>query len=128
MNLKNHHKDLLNRLTYSSRNHKSFTHGDVNSQLSIHYDRYLREMEQHGLVVSIESHGDTVWHITNHGRIAIEGKKFKPAKDRICAGTSTGSYDGKELTRTCLRPGAYDYMDCPSLMAGYTRPFRGAVA
>jgi len=128
MNLKNHHKDLLNRLTYSSRNHKSFTHGDVNSQLSIHYDRYLREMEQHGLVVSIESKGDVVWHITNHGRVAIEGKKFKPSKDKICAGTTTGTYDGKELTRTCLRPGAYDYMDCPSLMAGYTRPFRGAVA
>lgn len=128
MNLKNHHKDLLNRLTYSSRNHKSFTHGDVNSQLSIHYDRYLREMEQHGLVVSIESRGDIVWHITNHGRLAIEGKKFKPSKDKICAGTTTGTYDGKELTRTCLRPGAYDYMDCPSLMAGYTRPFRGAVA
>jgi len=128
MNLKNHHKDLLNRLTYSSRNHKSFTHGDVNSQLSIHYDRYLREMEQHGLVVSIESKGDVVWHITNHGRVAIEGNKFKPSKDKICAGTTTGTYDGKELTRTCLRPGAYDYMDCPSLMAGYTRPFRGAVA
>ena len=56
-----------------------------------------------------------------------EGKKFKPSKDRICAGSMGGTYDGKELTRTCLRPGAYDYMDCPSLMAGYTRPFRGAL-
>jgi hypothetical protein len=128
MILKNSHKELLNRLTYGPRNHKSFTHGDMNSQLSIHYDRYLREMEQHGLVISIESHGDITWHVTNHGRIAIEGKKFKPAKDRICAGSMGGSYDGKELTRTCLRPGAYDYMDCPSLMAGYTRPFRGALA
>jgi hypothetical protein len=127
MILKNHHKELLNRLTYSSRNHKSFTHGDVNSQLSIHYDRYLREMEQHGLVVSIEAKGDIMWHITNFGRVAIEGKKFKPSKDRICAGSMGGTYDGKELTRTCLRPGAYDYMDCPSLMAGYTRPFRGAL-
>jgi hypothetical protein len=127
MILKNHHKDLLNRLTYSSRNHKSFTHGDVNSQFSIHYERYLRELEQHGFVISIESKGDTVWHITNHGRIAIEGKTFKPSKDRICAGSMGGTYDGKELTRTCLRPGAYDYMDCPSLMAGYTRPFRGAL-
>ena len=128
MILKHHHQDLLNRLTYSSRNHKSFTHGDVNSQLSIHYDRYLREMEQHGLVISNESKGDIVWHITNHGRIAIEGKIFKPAKDRICAGCMGGTYDGKELTRTCLRSGAYDYMDCPSLMAGYTHPFRGALA
>lgn len=128
MILKNHHKDLLNRLSYGSRNHKSFTHGDVNSQLAIHYDRYLREMEQHGLVVSIESKGDIVWHITNHGRVAIEGKKFKPSKDRICAGTTVGLYDGKELTRTCFRPGAYDYMDCPSLIGGKMVPFRGALA
>lgn len=128
MILKNHHKDLLNRLSYGSRNHKSFTHGDVNSQLSIHYDRYLREMEQHGLVVSIESKGDIVWHITNHGRVAIEGKKFKPSKDRICAGTTVGLYDGKELTRTCFRPGAYDYMDCQSLIGGKMVPFRGALA
>lgn len=128
MILKNHHKDLLNRLSYGSRNHKSFTHGDVNSQLSIHYDRYLREMEQHGFVVSIESKGDIVWHITNHGRVAIEGKKFKPTKDRICAGTTVGLYDGKELTRTCLRQGAYDYMDCQSLIGGKMVPFRGALA
>ena len=128
MILKNHHKDLLNRLSYGSRNHKSFTHGDVNSQLSIHYDRYLREMEQHGLVVSIESKGDIVWHITNHGRVAIEGKKFKPSKDRICAGTTVGLYDGKELTRTCLRKGAYDYMDCQSLIGGKMVPFHGALA
>ena len=85
-------------------------------------------MEQHGLVVSIESKGDIVWHITNHGRVAIEGKKFKPSKDRICAGTTVGLYDGKELTRTCLRQGAYDYMDCQSLIGGKMVPFRGALA
>jgi hypothetical protein len=128
MNLKHHHKSLLNRLTYSPRNHKSFTHGDVNSQFSIHYERYLREMEQHGLVISLEAQGDTVWHITNTGRSAIEGETFKSAKDRICAGTSIGAYTGQELTRTCLRPGAYDYMDCKSLIGGNMVDFRGALA
>jgi len=73
MILKNHHKDLLNRLTYSSRNHKSFTHGDMNSQLSIHYDRYLREMEQHGLVISIESKGDIMWRAARSiGPVSVE--------------------------------------------------------
>ena len=128
MNLKQHHKSLLNRLTYSSRNHKSFTHGDVNSQFSIHYDRYLKEMEQHGLVISTESQGDIVWHITNAGRVAIEGEVFKPSKERICAGSTVGTYTGQELTRTCLRPGAYDYMDCKSMIGDNLVDFRGAIA
>ena len=74
MILKNNHRELLKRLTFGAKSHKSFTHGDVNSHLGFHFDRYLKEMEQHGLVLSMESKGDVVWHITNAGRSAIEGQ------------------------------------------------------
>lgn len=31
---------------------------------------------------------------------------------------STGTYEGKELGRNCVRPGAYDAYELPSLMGG----------
>lgn len=127
MILKNHHRDMLKRLTFGPRKHKSFTHGDVSSQLGFHFDRYLTEMEQHGLVISVEERGDITWHITNHGRAAIEGHKFKPTKDRIANGTSKGLYNGAELKQTCLRPGAYDFMACPSMIQGQLKPYHGAI-
>jgi hypothetical protein len=39
-------------------------------------------------------------------------------KRLISTGTVTGTYDGKELRRTCLRPGAYDAFELPSLFGG----------
>lgn len=128
MNLRNHHKDLLKRLSYGARNHKSFTHGDMNSQLAIHYERYLTEMEQHGYVVSIESKGDVHWHITNTGRYALENYKPKIFNQKIAAGTTKGFYDGKELTKTCMRPGAYDYQKYPSRIGDKLVDFYGALA
>lgn len=126
MILKNNHRELLKRLTFGAKNHKSFTHGDVSSHRAFHFDRYLKEMEQHGLVVSMESKGDVIWHITNAGRSAIEGHKFKPSKDRIANGTTRDLYDGAELKQTCLRPGAYDFMDCPSMIQGDLKPYHAA--
>ena len=123
MILKNNHREMLKRLTYGKRNHKSFTHGDVSSQLGFHYARYLQEMEQHGLVVSMEERGDTVWHITNAGRAAIENHKFKPSKDKITNGTTIGKYDGAELRQTSHRTGAYDFMKHPSIIQGESRPY-----
>lgn len=35
-----------------------------------------------------------------------------------------GSYEGAELSVTCLRKGAYDYLACPSLIAGQLVPHR----
>lgn len=127
MILKSNHRSLLKRLTFKPMSHKSFTHGDISSQLGFHFARYLEQMEQHGLVVGIEKQGDVVWHITNAGRAAIEGHKFKPSKDRIAAGTTVGTYDGAELRQTCLRPGAYDFMQCPSMIQGELKPYHGAI-
>ena len=39
-------------------------------------------------------------------------------KREISTGTVTGAYDGKELRRTCLRAGAYDAFELPSLIGG----------
>lgn len=127
MILKSHHLDMLKRLTAGPRKHKSFTHGDTSSQLGFHYSNYLSQLEQHGLAISIEEHGETMWYITNAGRVAIEGHKFKPLKDKIAAGTTTGLYDGAELRQTCLRPGAYDFMQCPSMIQGVLKPYHGAI-
>lgn len=35
-----------------------------------------------------------------------------------------GSYAGAELGRTCLRPGAYDFLDKPSEINGVLTPYR----
>lgn len=41
--------------------------------------------------------------------------------------TTTGPYDGRELTRTCLRPGAYDAYDKPSLFGSNLKPHKGGM-
>ena len=76
MKLRNAHKDMLKRLAYGPKSTRSFTHGDTgNSQLSVHFQRYLEEMAQAGLVVVISQHGEDLWHITEHGRKAMEAPK-----------------------------------------------------
>ena len=37
---------------------------------------------------------------------------------------SEGSYDGRELTRTCQRPGAYDFLSKPSDINGDLIPYK----
>jgi hypothetical protein len=126
MKLRNAHKDMLKRLAYGPKSTRSFTHGDTgNSQLSVHFHRYLDEMAQAGLVVVISQHGEDLWHITEHGRKELEAPKLASTR-KIVAGTTQGFYDGKELTRTCMRPGAYDFLQYPSLM-GDERTYRGAL-
>lgn len=123
MKLGHSHRELLKRLTAGPRDTHFFTHGDnLNSQLGFHFTKYLPQMAQKGLVVEIED----LWHITQAGRDFLEEKPAKKNKERISAGTTVGTYDGHELTETCLRPGAYDYKKYPSLM-GNNRVFqRGA--
>lgn len=45
----------------------------------------------------------------------------------IRTSTAGGTYDGKELTRTCLRPGAYDAYDKPSLLGNKRHPHKGGM-
>jgi hypothetical protein len=50
----------------------------------------------------------------------------KPAREvPITATTTKGTYDGRELTRTCLRPGAYDAYNKPSLIGDKRLPHMG---
>lgn len=48
-------------------------------------------------------------------------------KRTIGNGTTTEPYTGRELRRTCLRPGAYDAFELPSLM-GNERHYRREIA
>lgn len=116
MKLRPAHRDLLKRLMHSPTHTKTFTHGDsVNSHLGFHYQRYFEEMAQSGFVVCIPERGDDWWHITEHGRKAMAEKPTVAATRKIVAGTSEGTYEGRELTQTCQRPGAYDFLKYPSL-------------
>lgn len=47
--------------------------------------------------------------------VVYESKKRLPKRTKF---VPTGSYDGKELTKTCHRPGAYDFMTIPSMRNG----------
>lgn len=55
------------------------------------------------------------------GPLQFAGKRL------ISTGTVSGAYDGKELRRTCLRPGAYDAFEQPSLIGG-ERHYRREIA
>ena len=49
-------------------------------------------------------------------------KPLEVPTGKITNGTVIGAYDGRELGRTCHRPGAYDFMDIPSLRNGERVP------
>jgi hypothetical protein len=113
MQLRIHQLNILKRLEKGPRTLKSFSHNDQSAHLSVHFERYLAELQAAGYVVEIQE----LWHLTHSGYAAVAEKQQKKVfVDRICAGTTEGFYDGKELTRTCMRPGAYDFLEYPSLM------------
>lgn len=115
MTLRNAYKDLLKRLENGPKTTKHFTHNSTDhSHMSVHFERYLFEMERIGLVVAIEKNNDILWHISEHGRKALANKPVLTPVRKIVAGTSEGIYDGKELLNTCMRPGAYDFLKYPS--------------
>lgn len=110
MKLSYGHKSLLQRLSGGSRSGHSFSHMDtVNSQLSIHYARYLNEMQRAGLVVEINKE----WHLTQGGRDALHNSKEKVSAP---SWVGTGVYDGAELKSRVARQGAYDFLKYPSRM------------
>jgi len=108
MKLSYGHKSLLQRLSGGSRSGHSFSHMDtVNSQLSIHYARYLNDMQRAGLVVEINNE----WHLTQGGREALHNSKEKVSAP---SWVGTGVYDGAELKSRVHRAGAYDFLKFPS--------------
>ena len=104
------HKSLLQRLQSGARSGHSFSHMDtVNSQLSIHYARYLNEMQRAGLVVEINQE----WHLTQGGREALHNSKEKV---KAPSWVGVGVYQGEELKSRVARAGAYDFLKYPSRM------------
>lgn len=111
MKLKLNHKAILKRIT-EPRLEKQLTEGDQ-SQLALHTVRYLEECQALGYCVKI---GDT-WQLTNAGREAIAVQKVAKV-DRICAFSVKERYMGEDLRQLANRRGAYDFLNCPSLIGG----------
>ena len=116
MLLRIHHLNILKRLEKGPRTLKSFSHNDTSAHLSVHFERYLAELQASGHVVEI---GED-WHLTHAGYSVINEdlvvRRKKPMLDKICAGTTEGLYDGAELRQTCMRPNAYQFLQYPSRM------------
>lgn len=111
MQLRIHQLNILKRLEKGPRTLKSFSHNDQSAHLSVHFERYLGELQAAGYVIEIQEN----WHLTHSGYSAVAEKQQKKVfVDRICAGTTEGFYDGAELRQTCQRPGAYDFLNYPS--------------
>lgn len=110
MKLSHGHKSILNRLSKGGRTSKSFTNMDtVTSQLSIHFVRYLDDMQRLGLVVEINDQ----WHLTQSGREAIHDSREKV---KCPSWVGKGIYEGEELKSRVARRGAYDFLKYPSRM------------
>ena len=108
MKLSHGHKSLLVRLAGGGRTSKSFTNMDtVNSQLSVHFVRYLDDMQRLGLVVEIGEE----WHLTQSGREAIHDSRVKV---KAPSWVGVGIYEGDELKSRVSRRGAYDFLKYPS--------------
>ena len=112
MLLRAHHLNILKRLEKGPRTLRSFSHQDENAHLAVHFERYLNELQSGGYVVEIQD----LWHITHSGLAALREKVAKKAYERISAGTTKETYDGGDLKNKCMRPGAYQFLTCPSRM------------
>lgn len=76
----------------------------------------------------VTSYGHDHWQLTDIGVDAclVLGGEPVPNKRLVKRTPSVVGvpYDGAELGRTCLRPGAYDYLECPSVSGGMRRWWR----
>lgn len=81
----------------------------------------IGELARKRFVLSV---GHDHWQLTNTGLDAclVLGGEPTPRqrhiKSKLSTGTTVGSYDGRELGRTCTRPGAYDFINLPSNISG----------
>lgn len=73
--------------------------------------RYLRRVDEH--VVDISMRGKAKLHAVTASAQYYVGEKAGPRTHQ-----GRGIYDGRELGRTCVRPGAYDAYELPSLIGG----------
>lgn len=73
--------------------------------------RFLRRIDDHE--IDISATGKSKLKAVNAAMRPSTGEKAGP---RTYQGS--GTYDGRELGRTCVRPGAYDAYQLPSMFAG----------
>ena len=111
---------------------------DLGPQYRDHLTNSRRDEGAHSAVTKLMNVGyikrndDGFLELTTDGRRQItmvnrQRDKFsEPAGVRTTvAGTTTGTYQGLELGRTCLRPGAYDAYEKPSLIGSHRIQPRG---
>jgi len=116
MKLSHSQAALLKRLTNGPKDLKMFSHGDTgNSQMSFHYPRYLKEMEEAGYVYE----ENELWYITKIGSEYLQRQADTTASGQKFTTWKTNDfYDGKELLNSHTRSGCYDFQKHPSLMYG----------
>lgn len=117
MRLNSSQKHLLSRLVNGPKNIRMFSHGDSgSSQMSFHFPRYLKEMEEAGYVYH---EGDDNWGITKLGRDYLHQENSRFASGEKFITWKQGEvYDGRELCHTHTRPGCYDFLRHPSFELG----------
>lgn len=108
---------------------KPMTTRELSAELA---EREPNEFTEGAASATIESLHNAKLVVRVNGKLAITqaGKELAsliglraepPRVDRL-----TGDFYAPELGRTCLRPGAYDFMDKPSLVVGKRVPYRYA--
>lgn len=117
MRLNASQKHLLSRLTNGPKNVRMFSHGDSgSSQMSFHFPKYLKEMEEAGYVFQDK---DENWGITKLGRDYLDQDRSRYATgDKFTTWKRDQVYDGRELRHNHTRPGCYDFLNCPSYSQG----------
>lgn len=80
-----------------------------------HYPVFLKDMESRGLVYL----DGEMWNATRLGLEMLAHYRKIGAKPRTLVNSSSQDiYDGKEAFNQVHRPGAYDFLKCPSRMNG----------
>lgn len=94
----------------------------TNARLSVTVERVRQVMQELLRAKLVRSVGSDCWSVTELGlHVNLRmGDAFKNLKIEGSAAPRSQAnrvdYDGKELGRTCYRPGAYDAYDLPSII------------
>ena len=99
----------LKRLTNGPRSSLSFTTSESHLSRNSHSLTHLKNLEMNGFVVEIQD----MWHMTNAGRLKLIEQKSE-ATPRHFNGTQHENYVQGDWKATVHRPGALDFLKCPS--------------
>lgn len=82
--------------------------------------RFLQPLREAGFIA-----GTTDLSVTPEGHLALEDASVEARKAEAKWRPPFSDYQGTELGRTCQRPGAYDFMNYPSMIGNTLYPYRG---